>query len=133
MLKKIFSILLITIIAFSVSSCEMDDNNGGTGNGVVPPVTMIANEFAQQLPDFDFSEETVESYDESLRYSFSVRCSEKESEKYIKAVKKEGFTEGYPDAAPVSGKGYYKASDAEGYMAEIVYKDGVMTVYVTRP
>lgn len=133
MLKKIFSILIITIIAFSVSSCEMKENNGPTENGVIPPVTKIANEFAGQLPEFKFSEKLIESYDESLSYSFSVECSEKESEKYIKAVKNEGFTEGYPDAAPISGKGYYKASNAEGYMAEIVYKNGVLTVYVTRP
>ena len=132
MYKKIISVLFIFAFAFSLVSCNMDDEVG-SDNGVVAPVTQIANEFSAQLPDFNFSEDIVDSYEESLRYSFSVECSEKESEKYIKAVKKVGFTEGYPETAPVSGNGYYKASNAEKYMIEIVYKNSILTVHVTRP
>ena len=90
MYRKIISVLFIFAFAFSLVSCNMDDEVG-SDNGVVAPVTQIANEFSAQLPDFNFSEDIVDSYEESLRYSFSVECSEKESEKYIKAVKKVGF------------------------------------------
>ena len=133
MIKRIISLIFIFTVALTVSSCDRNGDNSGENNGVIVPVTQIANEFSAQLPEFDFSEDVIDSYDESLRYSFSVKCSERESEKYIKAVKKAGFTEGYPESAPISGNGYYKASNSDKYMIEIVYKSGLLTVYVTRP
>ena len=38
-----------------------------------------------------------------------------------------------PEQQPVSGDGYYKASNDNGYMIEIVHKAEVLTVYMTRP
>lgn len=77
-----------------------------------------------QLPEFDFSSEIIDSYDE---------CSKSEFKKYINAVKGSGFVLGFPEQQPVSGDGYYKASNDKGYMIEIVHKADVLTVYMTRP
>lgn len=131
MLKKITAMLLLLVIIFSFAACK--DVEGGEGNGVIPASTKIANEFALQLPEFDFSSDIVDSYDESLRYSFSVECSKSEFKKYINAVKDAGFVLGFPEQQPVSGDGYYKASNDKGYMIEIVHKADVLTVYMTRP
>lgn len=131
MLKKITAMLLLLVIIFSFAACK--DVEGGEGNGVIPASTKIANEFALQLPEFDFSSDIVDSYDESLRYSFSVECSKSEFKKYINAVKDAGFVLGFPERQPVSGDGYYKASNDKGYMIEIVHKADVLTVYMTRP
>ncbi len=131
MFKKITAILSLLIIFLSFAACK--DVEGGEGNGVIPASTKIANEFALQLPEFDFSSDIIDSYDESLRYSFSVECSKSESKKYINAVKNAGFVLGFPEQQPVSGDGYYKASNDKGYMIEIVHKADVLTVYMTRP
>lgn len=131
MLKKITAMLSLLVIIFSFAACK--DVEGGEGNGVIPASTKIANEFALQLPEFDFSSDIVDSYDESLRYSFSVECSKSEFKKYLNAVKDSGFVLGFPEQQPVSGDGYYKASNDNGYMIEIVHKADVLTVYMTRP
>lgn len=131
MLKKITAMLSLLVIIFSFAACK--DIEGGEGNGVIPASTKIANEFALQLPEFDFSSDIIDSYDESLRYSFSVECSKSEFKKYINAVKDAGFVLGFPEQQPVSGDGYYKASNDKGYMIEIVHKADVLTVYMTRP
>lgn len=131
MLKKIMAMLSLLVIIFSFAACK--DIEGGEGNGVIPASTKIANEFALQLPEFEFSSDIVDSYDESLRYSFSVECSKSEFKKYLNAVKDSGFVLGFPEQQPVSGDGYYKASNDNGYMIEIVHKAEVLTVYMTRP
>ena len=131
MLKKITAMLSLLVIIFSFAACK--DVEGGEGNGVIPASTKIVNEFALQLPEFDFSSDIIDSYDESLRYSFSVECSKSEFKKYINAVKDAGFVLGFPEQQPVSGDGYYKASNDKGYMIEIVHKADVLTVYMTRP
>ena len=131
MLKKITAMLSLLVIILSFAACK--DVEGGEGNGVIPASTKIANEFALQLPEFDFSSDIIDSYDESLRYSFSVECSKSEFKKYINAVKDAGFVLGFPEQQPVSGDGYYKASNDKGYMIEIVHKADVLTVYMTRP
>lgn len=132
--KRLFSFLVVVILLFSFAACNQSEKNPDvSNNAVIPPATQISNEFAQQLPEFKFKENVIDSYDESLRYSFSVECSEREAKNYIKAVKDEGFVNGYPEQTPVSGNGYYKASNDEKYMIEIVYKNGILTVYVTRP
>ncbi len=133
MLRKSIAVISLFIIVLSLASCKNIDNGEGNGNGVIPASTKIANEFALQLPEFDFSSEIVDSYGESLRYSFSVNCSKNEYKKYLDAVKSAGFVLGFPEQQPVSGEGYYKASNDKGYMIEIVYKSEVLTVYVTRP
>ena len=131
MLKKITAMLSLLVIILSFAACK--DVEGGEGNGVIPASTKIANEFALQLPEFDFSSDIIDSYDESLRYSFSVECSKSEFKKYLNAVKDSGFVFGFPEQQPVSGDGYYKASNDKGYMIEIVHKADVLTVYMTRP
>jgi hypothetical protein len=131
MLKKFTAIISLMIIILSFAACK--DTEDIEGNGVIPASTKIANEFALQLPEFDFSSDVVDSYDESLRYSFSVECSKSEFKKYLNSVKDSGFVYGFPEQEPVSGDGYYKASNDKGYMIEIVYKSDVLTVYVTRP
>lgn len=131
MLKKIIAILSLFVIIFSFASCK--DVEGGEGNGVIPASTKIANEFVVQLPEFEFSADVVDSYEEALRYSFSVECSKSEFKKYLNAVKDAGFLFGFPEQEPVSGDGYYKASNDKGYMIEMVYKTDILTVYVTRP
>ena len=85
MLKKITAMLSLLVIILSFAACK--DVEGGEGNGVIPASTKIANEFALQLPEFDFSSDIIDSYDESLRYSFSVECGKSEFKKYINAVK----------------------------------------------
>lgn len=131
MTKKLFAFISLFIIIFSLASCKNVDS--GEGNGVIPASTKIANEFAQQLPEFDFSADIVDSYDEAIRYSFSVECSKSEFKKYLNAVKESGFVLGFPEQQPVSGEGYYKASNDNGYMIEMVLKSDLLTVYVTRP
>lgn len=131
MSRKFLAIFTLFIILFSFAACNNVD--GGEGNGVIPASTKIANEFAQQLPEFEFSSDIVDSYDESLRYSFSVECNKSEFKKYLNAVKDSGFVLGFPEQQPVSGEGYYKASNDKGYMIELVFKSNVLTIYVTRP
>ena len=131
MIKRLLAFISLFIVLFSFSSCKNVD--GGKGNGVIPASTKIANDFVQQLPEFDFSADIVDSYDESLRYSFSVECSNGEFKKYLNSVKDSGFVLGFPEQQPVSGEGYYKASNDKGYMIELVHKSGLLTVYVTRP
>ncbi|MBR2867697.1 MAG: hypothetical protein IKB88_01355 [Clostridia bacterium] len=130
-MKKIISFLFISVIVFSFSSCNKVPEE--VVPNVIPPVTQIKNEFAEQLPGFKFSAEITDSYDESLRYSFSVKCSNSEFRKYLGEIEDAGFVYGFPEQEPVSGKGYYKASNDKGYMVEIVHKDGVLTVHITRP
>ncbi|MBO5858182.1 MAG: hypothetical protein J6R20_00175 [Clostridia bacterium] len=131
MFKKLFAILSLFIIIFSFAGCKEVEK--GKDNGVIPASTKIANEFIGQLPEFEFSSEVVDSYSEALRYTFSVKCSNSEFKKYLKSVKNSGFVLGFPEQQPVSGDGYYKASNDKGYMVEIVYKSDFLTVDVTRP
>ena len=131
MFRKSIAVISLFIIVLSLVSCKNVD--APQGNGVIPASTQIANEFVGQLPEFDFSSEIVDSYGESLRYSFSVKCSKSEYKKYINAVKDAGFVLGFPEEQPVSGEGYYKASNDKGYMVEIVFKSEILTVYITRP
>lgn len=130
-MKKFISLLFISVIIFAFASCNKVPEE--VVPNVIPPVTQIKNEFAEQLPDFKFSAQITDSYDESLRYSFSVECSDREFRKYLGEIEDSGFIYGFPEQTPVSGKGYYKASNDKGYMVEIVHKNNILTVNVTRP
>lgn len=130
-MKKIILLLFIIAVVFAFASCNKVPEE--VVPNVIPPVTQIKNEFAEQLPDFNFSAQITDSYDESLRYSFSVECSDREFRKYLGEIEDSGFIYGFPEQTPVSGKGYYKASNDKGYMVEIVHKNDILTVNVTRP
>lgn len=138
--KKIFILIISSLmLVLAFASCNKPEQNAQTtapskaAPVVSVPETKIANDFAQQLPAFAFSSAIADSYDESLRYTFSVVCSQEEFNNYLAAVKNAGFTLGYPEQSPVSGNGYYKASNQNKYMIEIVYKNGELTVDLTRP
>lgn len=139
-MKKNISFIIIMIVSILVfASCNKPEPPAQTTAASRPapvvsvPETKISNEFSQQLPEFSFSSPIADSYDESLRYIFSVNCSHEEFNNYLSAIKSAGFTLGYPEQAPVSGNGYYKASNQNKYMIEMVYKNGELTVDLTRP
>lgn len=139
-MKKTASIIIAILLTFIFVSCNkmpeesgsLQDVSENTAAFYAPTDTKIFNDFAAQLPEFDFNN-TVENYDESLSFVFSVRSNSEEFNKYVDALKAKGFTGG-TEGAPVSGEGYYKAINAERYMVEAVLENGVnLTVTVTRP
>ena len=142
-MKRFISVLFIiltTVLAFA--SCNKADEFAPTAPAeptqapvVYEGETKIPNDFAKQLPDFKFSSEitVTPNYDESLEYVFSVASNETEFKAYVEALKKAGFVNGYPEQAPVSDDGYYKASNAEKYMIEVTFFGGELTATVTRP
>ena len=135
--------LTVLIIVFSFVSCKKtdvpEDLTVPSGNAPVvhaPSETKIFNDFAAQLPNFVFRSAIaiVDNYDESLSYKFTVKSDSEEFKSYVAALKEAGFVSGYPEQAPVSGEGYYKASNSDKYMVEAVYaQNGEITVTVTRP
>lgn len=129
MLKKLLALSLAFMLAVGFSACKVDKNNatGEKSSETTQKITRIYNSFKDTLPDFGFDSEPVENYVEGISYSFSAECSEKDFEKYVKAVIKTGF-----DVKPVEGKGYYKAHNAEKYFVEAVLVDGMITVFVKR-
>lgn len=129
MFKKLLSLLFVFMLAVGFSSCKVDKNNTAdrNKNETTQKITRIYNSFKDTLPDFGFDSKPVENYEEGISYSFSAECSGKDFEKYIKAVKKNGY-----DVKSVEAKGYYKAYNAEKYFVEIVLVDGNITVYVKR-
>lgn len=140
MLKKSLLIIIAVLLALLFASCNkaLDESNSvpespeQTAAFLAPSDTKIFNDFAAQLPDFDFAN-SVENYDESISFEFSVKSSSDEFGKYVEALKTAGFTGG-TEGAPVSGEGYYKATNADRYMVEAVLENGVnLTVTVTRP
>lgn len=139
-MKKTFAALTVLIFAFVTTSCDKAfDKNfsvpvSQTQNVIVHKNenTKIANDFAEQLPDFHFNN-PVENFDESIRFVFSVKSDENEFDDYVEALKSVGFAGGTEGHA-VSDFGYYKAVNAERYMVEAVLANGVdLTVTVTRP
>ena len=140
-MKKTAIILFVIISLFIFASCHkiIDESDTlpysdvQTGAFQVPSNTKIFNGFASQLPGFAFKNPIIESYDESFSYEFTVLSNSGEFKSYVEALKAKGFvsgTEGYP----VSGDGYYKATNSDRFMVEAVLKDGAnLTVTVTRP
>ena len=129
MFKRLLAFLLVFMLAVGFSACKVNKSNtsGKKDGETTQKITRIYNSFKDTLPDFRFDSEPVENYVEGISYSFSAECSEKDFDKYIKAVKKTGF-----DVRSVEGNGYYKAHNAEKYFVEIVLVDGMITVFVKR-
>lgn len=142
-MKKIIVCFAVIVTVISFASCNKTEAPAQTvpvtGKAPVvhaPSETKIFNDFAAQLPNFVFKNAVaiVDSYDEALSYKFTVKSDSAEFEGYVAALKEAGFVSGYPEQSPVSGEGYYKASNQEKYMIEAVFaKSGEMTVTVTRP
>ena len=90
-------------------------------------ITKIHNNFKDVLPDFKFENPVSEKYEESIRYVLSVKCSEKETEKYINALKKAGFVNSATEAST-----YYSAKTEDGFFAEVTYINEILTVHVKK-
>lgn len=129
MLKKILAAALLAVIAVSVSSCSIknDTLEDTTTAPSTQKETRIHNSFKDVLPDFGFDSTPVENYREGISYSFSAKCSERNYEKYINAVKKAGF-----EISAVEANGYYSAYTADKYYVEITLVEDLITVYVKR-
>lgn len=140
-MKKTAILLFVIISLFIFASCQKSIEEGDasphsavqTGAFQAPTNTKIFNDFAAQLPEFIFKNSIVESYDESFSYEFTVSSDSGEFKSYIEALKAKGFVSG-TEGVPISGDGYYKATNSDRYMVEAVLKDGTnLTVTVTRP
>lgn len=139
-MKKAVSVLIAVLIVLLFASCNKALEEGDSAPEAQSQdavfykneSTKIFNDFAAQLPDFNFAN-SVENYDESISFKFSVKSSSDEFADYVDALKTAGFTGG-TEGAPVSGEGYYKATNADRYMVEAVLENGIsLTVTVTRP
>ncbi len=140
-MKKTASFLIAILFVFLFASCKDVSDKENTapvdaGQSAVvhaPSDTKIFNDFAAQLPDFKFSNPIIENYDESISYVFSVKSNIDEFDAYVEALKNAGFVSG-TEGAPVSGQGYYKATNSEKYLVDVVLVDNSeLTVIVTRP
>ena len=143
-MKKLFICFAAFILVLSFASCNKAEapvqTSPVTDKAPVvhaPTDSKIFNDFAAQLPNFVFKSAVVivDNYDESLSYKFTVKSDSAEFDRYVAALKDAGFVSGYPEQTPVSGEGYYKASNADKYMVETMFNfdDSVITVTVTRP
>lgn len=140
-MKKTAVFFYAFLLVFLFASCQktVSDSQplltsaGQTGAFVAPTDTKIFNDFADALPAFQFKNTVIESYDESLSYEFTVKSNNAEFERYVVTLKNSGFNTG-TEGAPVSGEGYYKATNSDRYMVEAVLRNGTdLTVTVTRP
>lgn len=140
-MKKFYLIMIISVSVFLFASC----NNVIEESDAAPPTaaataafhapsdTKIFNDFSAQLPEFAFKNAIVESYDEAISYEFTVTSNSVEFNAYVGALKANGFNGG-TEGVPISGEGYYKATNSDRYMVEAVLRDGAnLTVIVTRP
>lgn len=130
MIKKILAAVLLALTAVSISSCSVKNGSDMLYSSTAVSTqkeTRIHNSFKDALPDFGFDSVPVENYREGVSYSFSVRCSERDYEKYINAVKKAGF-----ETKAVEADCYYSAYTEDKYFVEITLVDGVITVFVKR-
>lgn len=142
-MKKLIFCFITVLFILSFASCnkpEIADQTTPVSSPapvvIAPSETKIFNNFAAQLPNFVFKNAVaiVDNYEESLSYKFTVKSDFNEFNSYVAALKEAGFALGYPEQSPVSGEGYYKASNADKYMIEAVFaKNGEITVTVTRP
>ena len=126
MLKRFAAAAAVLLVFFSFSSCNVKDDEISEVSVTVKE-TRVHNNFKDVLPKPDFDGEISESYDEGIKYSFNVKCSEKECEKYIKQLKKAGFVERATET-----KNYYTAVTEDGYFVEMTYINGNLTVYTKK-
>lgn len=127
MLKRFVAAVSALLIIFSLSSCSIKKGDENPEVSVTVKETRVHNNFKDVLPKPDFDGEISENYDEGIKYSFNVKCSEKECEKYIKQLKKAGFVERATET-----KNYYTAVTEDGYFVEMTYINGNLTVYTKK-
>ncbi len=130
MVKKIIAAVCTAAVLFGFSSCNVEKNETDEITLSAPTtarITRIYNNFKDVLPDFKFKNPISEKYEESIRYVLSVRCSEKEMEKYVDALKKAGFVNAATEAST-----YYSAKTEDGYFAEVTYIQEILTVHVKK-
>ena len=126
MLKRFAAAAAVLLVIFSFSSCNVKDDEIPEVSVTVKE-TRVHNNFKDVLQKPDFDGEISENYDEGIKYSFNVKCSEKECEKYIKQLKKAGFVERATET-----KNYYTAVTEDGYFVEMTYINGNLTVYTKK-
>ncbi len=129
MIKRICAAVCAFALLLGLSACSPD--KGGEGITQTPETTVketrIYNYFKDAVPEFEFKNTPTEEYNEGISYVLRVEASEKEVEKYIKALQKAGFTE-----SAVQAEKYFAARNAEGYHVELTNIDGILTVYVRK-
>ena len=89
-MKRIISVLAVcAFILLTACSCSIKKTeNGGSVNTAAPTASTTAaqtkmhNDFKDRLPAFKFENEPSEKYDDGMRYILTVKCSQKEYEKY---------------------------------------------------
>ncbi len=131
-MKKIFAVLFVLVISLSVAGCNIKNDNidEKESDAVVTTteqVTLIYNHFKDRLPEFKFKKEVKDTYKESLSYSFSVECSDREFQKYVTALEDAGFSKN-----AVSAEGYYTASTEDSYFVEAALINGVLNVNIKK-
>lgn len=133
-MKKLVSVLLLLSAVFAFAACSVDNKTNGENKpkGTQPvsytqPITKIYNDLADTLPEFDFSNEISETYDEGYSYTITVRASQDEFNRYIEAVRAGDFV-----IDPITGENYYFAKNANGFKLECSYRDGSATIQVSR-
>ena len=131
MLKRILAASAVIIVIAGLSACSVKGNTSGfTGSLTASETqakTQIHNSFKDVLPKFKFGGDVVEKYKEAYNYSFTAECSEGEFEKYVKELKKSGFTVGVAEA-----EGYYAARNGENYYVETTLVGEKITVFIKR-
>lgn len=131
-MKKFFALLLTAVIALSVAGCNLKNNNvdESESNEIVTTteqITLIYNHFKDRLPEFDFKKDVKGVYRESLNYSFSVECNDREFKKYVSALESAGFNKN-----AVSAEGYYTASTEDSYFVEVALINGILNVNIKK-
>ncbi len=131
-MKKISALILILVVALSAAGCNIkkDDVGEKESSSVITTteqVTLIYNHFKDRLPVFGFKKEVKETYRESLSYSFSVECSEREFKKYVSALEDAGFNQN-----AVSAEGYFTASTEDAYFVEAALINGILNVNIKK-
>ena len=127
MIKKICAALCAFLFLLGFSACSPDKGGEEFVETTTVKETRIYNHFKDAVPEFNFKNDPTEEYNEGISYVLRVEASEKEVEKYIKALQKAGFTE-----SAVEAEKYYAARTAEGYHVELTNIDGILTVYVRK-
>lgn len=119
------------VLLFGASACNIKNENGGlaesTASEIIAQSTLYHNSFKDRIPEFKFDETPVEKYNDGTNYIFTVKCSEREFEKYVKRLKENGF-----DQKMVDETGYFYAYDSENYVAELTHIDGVLTAKIKK-
>ncbi len=132
-MKKIFAVILIAVIALNFAGCNLKNNKIDKNDKIneivttTEQVTLIYNHFKDRLPEFDFKKEVKGVYRESLNYSFSVECNDREFKKYVSALESAGFNKN-----AVSAEGYYTASTEDSYFVEAALVNGIMNVNIKK-